>query len=86
MANWRATACVALGSVLCVLAATFARGQNAPVDLKEVQVAAGAFSSGDPVPEWVEPAEIPQVTEIKPVIVRFADSQWRVVYQRCIRA
>ncbi len=33
---------------------------------------------GDPVPSWVEPAAIPEAQEVKPIIVRLADTQWLV--------
>ena len=78
MTSLRATAWAALGSVLCVLAATGAHGQTPPPNFKEVQVAADAFSSGDPVPSWVEAVEIPKVTETKPIVERLADAQWLV--------
>jgi lipoprotein NlpI/transglutaminase-like putative cysteine protease len=79
MTSLRVTACAALGSMLCVVAAVSgAHGQNAPANFKEVQVAADAFSLGDPVPPWVEAVEIPKVTETKPVVLRLADAQWLV--------
>ncbi len=78
MTSLRATAWVALGSLLCVVAATGAQGQSAPPNFKEVKVAAEAFSSGDPVPSWVEAVEIPKVVEIRPVVERLADAQWLV--------
>ena len=75
----RAAARAALGSVLCVFVALVsANGQNAPPNLKEVQVADGSFSVGDPIPPWVETVAIPEPGEIKPIIVRLADTQWLV--------
>ena len=75
----RAAARAALGSVLCVFVAlASANGQNAPPNLKEVQVADGSFSLGDPIPPWVETVAVPEAGEIKPIIVRLADTQWLV--------
>ena len=75
----RTAARAALGSVLCVFVAlASANGQNAPPNLKEVQVADGSFSLGDPIPPWVETVAIPEAGEIKPIIVRLADTQWLV--------
>ncbi|MGA8498770.1 MAG: hypothetical protein WB764_25020, partial [Xanthobacteraceae bacterium] len=75
----RTAARAALGSVLCVFVAlASANGQNAPSNLKEVQLADGTFSLGDPIPPWVETVAIPEVGEIKPIIVRLADTQWLV--------
>jgi lipoprotein NlpI/transglutaminase-like putative cysteine protease len=75
----RAAARVTLGSVLWVFAALAgASGQNAPPNLKEVQVADGSFSLGDPIPSWVETVAIPEAGEIKPIIVRLTDTQWLV--------
>jgi lipoprotein NlpI/transglutaminase-like putative cysteine protease len=75
----RTAARAALGSVLCVFVAlASANGQNAPPNLKEVQVADGSFSLGDPIPSWVETVAVPDAGEIKPIIVRLADTQWLV--------
>jgi lipoprotein NlpI/transglutaminase-like putative cysteine protease len=75
----RAAARLALWSAVYAFAVlTSANGQNAPPNLKEVQVANGSFSLGDPIPSWVETVEVPQAGEIKPIIVRLADTQWLV--------
>jgi Domain of Unknown Function with PDB structure (DUF3857) len=65
--------------VLCVFTIlTNANAQDASTNLKEIQVAVDSFSLGEPIPSWVEPIALPPVGEIKPVVVRLADSQWRV--------
>ena len=45
--------------------------------IKEVQVAAEAFSRGAPVPDWVEPVPVPEAARKRPVLVRLADTQLR---------
>jgi lipoprotein NlpI len=47
---------------------------NTPV--KEVQIAANAFSSGDPIPSWVDPIAIPQVGRPQPAVIRLLDTQF----------
>jgi lipoprotein NlpI len=54
---------------------------QAPQDnnqLKEVQVVAGAFSLGDPIPAWVEPVAIPDVSQVHPIVLRLADNQYLI--------
>ncbi len=75
----RAAARLACCSMLCLFTALAgANGQSPPSNLKEVQIAEGAFSLGDPIPSWVETVAIPQAQEAKPVIMRLADTQWLV--------
>ncbi len=82
----RVAARAALWSALCLFATLVqADAQNAGTNLpnarsnlQEVQVAEGAFSLGDPVPSWVEPVDLPQADASRPVVVRLADTQWRV--------
>ena len=66
---------------LCVglLPATVA-AQNVKenIQLKEVQIAAGAFSLGDPIPGWVEPVPIPEASQAHPVVLRLADNQYLI--------
>jgi hypothetical protein len=70
---------VAGWAVLCAFAMlSIADAQDASTNLKEVQVAADSFSLAEPIPTWIKPVAIPPVTEIKPVIVRLADSEWLV--------
>jgi lipoprotein NlpI/transglutaminase-like putative cysteine protease len=49
-----------------------------PAPLREVQVAAGAFSLGDAPPAWVEPIAIPPTTDTRSVVMRLADTQFHV--------
>lgn len=62
--------------VFCGLAAG-ALAQTPPAEspLKEVEVAANAFSLGDAVPAWVEPAVMPEADKTRPIIIRLADTQ-----------
>jgi len=46
--------------------------------MKEVQVAEEAFARGRPVPAWVEPVAIPESGRKGPVVLRLADTQFRV--------
>ena len=52
--------------------------QNADNQLKEVQLGSGAFTLADPVPSWVDPTPIPEVTKPQPVVVRLMDTQYLV--------
>src|SRR5262245_34718504 len=64
---------VGLGS-----AAGQAQGPAGNIPLKEVQIAADAFSLGDPVPAWVEPVAIPEPGQAQPLMMRLADTQYMV--------
>jgi transglutaminase-like putative cysteine protease/lipoprotein NlpI len=65
--------------LICVfVTSSTASGQNVPDKLNEVQLEANAFSLGDPIPAWVEPAAIPSSTRTDPVVNRLADTQWLV--------
>jgi len=71
-----------LAVALCVcLLPTRTVAQN-PQDnnnqLKEVQIAAGAFSMAEPIPAWVEPIAIPEATHVNPVVLRLSDTQYRI--------
>src|SRR6185295_11559150 len=70
---------LALALGVCLLL-TRADAQPAPDNsqLKEVQVTAGAFSLGDPIPAWVEPVAIPDVSQVHPVVLRLADNQYLI--------
>ena len=46
--------------------------------LKEVQVEAKSFLTGEPAPAWVEPIPIPEATEKYPVVLRLLDIQYMV--------
>ena len=75
----RPVARAAQGLALCVFTlVTNANAQDASANLKEVQVAADSFSLGGSIPVWVEPVTIPQIDEVKPIIVRLADSEWHI--------
>jgi len=63
------------GAALGQSAAPVGAGEPA---LKEVPVAAEAFSRGGPVPGWVEPLALPEQTRKRPVVLRLADAQFRV--------
>jgi lipoprotein NlpI/transglutaminase-like putative cysteine protease len=56
-----------------------ALGQALPQEgMKEVQVAAAAFTRGAPAPDWTETAPLPDAARARPVVVRLADTQFRV--------
>src|SRR5262245_5866288 len=61
----------------CVLL-TRADAQNVQenAQLKEVQIAAWAFSLSDPIPAWVELVAIPEASQVHPVVLRLADTQY----------
>lgn len=44
--------------------------------MREVQVAAGTFSRGDRLPDWVDPAPIGPTELRRPVVIRLADTQF----------
>jgi lipoprotein NlpI len=70
-----------LALVLCVcLLQSKAVGQTPQenVQLKEVQIAAGAFSLADPIPAWVEPVAIPEASQAHPIVLRLADTQYLI--------
>ena len=52
--------------------------QNADNQFKEIKPAANAFSLSDPVPAWVDPTEIPEVSGAQPIVIRLADTQFLV--------
>ena len=66
--------------VLCVcLLGARADAQNQDnTQLKEVQIAAGAFSLADPIPAWVELVAIPESNQTHPVVLRLADTQYLI--------
>src|SRR5215510_3037161 len=68
-----------LSFVLCVcVLLTRADAQNVQenAQLKEVQIAAGAFSLSDPIPAWVELVAIPDASQVHPVVLRLSDTQY----------
>ena len=70
-----------LAVVLCVcllLARAEAQPPQDNAQLKEVQIAAGAFSLADPIPSWVEPVAIPEANQTHPVVLRLADNQYLI--------
>jgi lipoprotein NlpI len=70
-----------LAALLCVcllLAKADAQTPQDNTQLKEVQIAAGAFSLADPIPDWVEPVAIPEPSQAHPVVLRLADNQYLV--------
>jgi hypothetical protein len=48
------------------------------VQFHEVQIAADAFSLGEPVAGWVIPTDIPEPAQPEPMQVRLADTQYHV--------
>ena len=48
------------------------------VQFHEVQIAADAFSLGEPVPGWVIPTDIPEPAQSEPMLVRLADTQYHI--------
>src|SRR5262245_7054521 len=70
---------LAVALCLCLLpAGAEAQPAQDNSQLKEVQIAAGAFSLGDPVPAWVEPVAIPEAGQAYPVVFRLADNQYLI--------
>src|SRR5499426_1603622 len=70
-----------LAVLLCIcllLARADAQPPQDNTQLKEVQIAAGAFSLADPIPDWVEPVAIPEANQAHPVVLRLADNQYLV--------
>jgi lipoprotein NlpI len=69
--------------LLCAASATASWAQAAPAPetttdpaVKEVQVAAGAFTRGTPLPAWALPlAPLPATQRTVPVVIRLAESQ-----------
>jgi lipoprotein NlpI/transglutaminase-like putative cysteine protease len=45
---------------------------------REVQLAAGAFTRGQPVPAWVQPQALPPLRGDEPVLIRLIDTQLRL--------
>lgn len=43
--------------------------------LKEVQVGSNAFTLADPVPSWVDPTALPELTKPQPIVIRLQESQ-----------
>jgi len=70
---------LAVALAACLLAGgSHAQGPAGNSPLKEVQIAADAFSVGDPVPPWVETVAIPEPDKTYPVVVRLSDTQYLV--------
>src|SRR5262245_19018730 len=85
MTSWldtlRALKAPGIAIALCVwLLLGRAAAQTGPDNnqLKEVQIAAGAFSLADPIPTWVEPVAIPEASQAHPVVLRLADNQYLI--------
>src|SRR5215510_11502120 len=82
MTSWLGTLKVAvLSVVLCVcllLVRADAQNPQENAQLKEVRIAAGAFSMSDPVPAWVELVAIPEASQTYPVVLRLADTQYYI--------
>jgi lipoprotein NlpI len=70
---------LAAALIVCWMSATGrAQGPAGNIPLKEVSVAADAFSLGEPVPSWVEPVTVPEPGEMQPIVMRLADTQYLV--------
>jgi len=82
MTSWLGTLKAAvLSVVLCIcFMPVGAEAQNSQenAQLKEVRIAAGAFSMSDPVPAWVELVAIPEASQTYPVVLRLADTQYYI--------
>ena len=48
------------------------------VQFNEVQIAAEAFSLGEPVPTWIAPITMPEPGQSEPMQLRLADTQYLV--------
>ena len=48
------------------------------VQFNEVQIAADAFSLGEPVPTWIAPITLPEPAQSEPMQLRLADTQYLV--------
>lgn len=67
-------------TLLCLALAQAATAQPAAdgsdVAAREVHIAAGAFTRGDPLPQWAQPlAEIPAAKRHDPIVIRLAETQ-----------
>src|SRR6516164_11063370 len=82
MTSWLGTLKSAvLSVVLCVcllLVKADAQNSQESAQLKEVRIAAGAFSLSDPIPAWVEMIAIPEASQAYPVVLRLADTQYLI--------
>jgi lipoprotein NlpI/transglutaminase-like putative cysteine protease len=65
------------GSVIGLLASTVAAQSQQP-EYREVRIAAGAFSRGEPLPGWADPVPLPAADRTKPIVVRLADTHFLV--------
>jgi len=52
--------------------------QNADNQLKEVQLSTNAFTLSEPVPSWVDPTPLPEVSNPAPIVARLVDTQYLV--------
>jgi hypothetical protein len=59
--------------LVAILVAVASAAQAQQPRFREVQVAEGAFSRGDAVPQWADPLPMPPGERGKPVLVRLAD-------------
>jgi lipoprotein NlpI len=72
-------AVLAVALCVCLLPTkTVAQNPQDNNQLKEVQIAAGAFSMAEPTPNWVEPIAIPEANHVNPVVLRLSDTQYRI--------
>jgi lipoprotein NlpI len=75
LAGWVRCGVALLGVLACT--ETFAQ-QNVDNQFKEIKPEANAFSLADPIPNWVDPTTIPDVTDARPIVIRLADTQFLV--------
>ncbi|MBV8626244.1 MAG: DUF3857 domain-containing protein [Herbaspirillum sp.] len=70
---------VVLNSISALVLAQSQDNKASPpeIPVREIQVAAESFSRGDPVPAWVERADIPTTSRTDPAVLRLWDSQFR---------
>jgi lipoprotein NlpI len=65
------------GAVLAgLLVSNAIAAQTAPgQQLKEVRVETSSFTLADPVPSWVDPTAVPEVTKPQPIVIRLMETQ-----------
>ena len=72
-----AALCAGLLLSTCLLAQS-ADGGTEREALREIQLGSESFTRGDPVPAWVRRVAVPATTLRAPVVLRLADTQFRV--------
>jgi len=78
MSSWLDVLKSAATIALCVRFLLVTADAQDNVQLKEVQIALGAFSLAEPVPAWVEPIAIPEAEQAHSLVLRLADTQYLI--------